>query len=381
MALGFFGNNEDNQQERLPSSIGSKIKMYRELRGMTQQDLGVRCGFNQSSASVRINQYEKGKKEPQEKIIKLIADVLGVDEHVFYNDDYLQVDNIVHAFFDIEDYYGVYPAKCDDGYCLKFGTPIEPTFLYSDFDISSFMDQWYEARERYKIEDRDNDDEKAEKRAKYKLWRAEFPESAGNELVKVSAAKVRMEKLQAEMDELNVRLEGRNELRMLDKALEPYLQDAQGQYEPFSRESDIVFKLLDMLKLKMDVKIHLDDAKATHDIQKHILFGVNIEEMLADKEKLNLYASMVLGLDSIKKYGIMVERDIVSLNKVFYVIHTVDRSQRKYFYKIDDYWDHINFYADNVDSWDEADYDYHDGMLVTLLTRENDHVFEDVKKD
>ena len=41
-----------------PGSIGGKIKKYRELRGWTQKELGIRCGFTESTADVRIAQYE-----------------------------------------------------------------------------------------------------------------------------------------------------------------------------------------------------------------------------------------------------------------------------------------------------------------------------------
>ncbi len=38
-------------------------------------------------ASPRINQYERGKHEPQQKTVKQLADVLGVPAAFLYTDD------------------------------------------------------------------------------------------------------------------------------------------------------------------------------------------------------------------------------------------------------------------------------------------------------
>ena len=41
------------------SSIGGRIKKIREFRNLTQRELGVKCGFSESTADVRIGQYER----------------------------------------------------------------------------------------------------------------------------------------------------------------------------------------------------------------------------------------------------------------------------------------------------------------------------------
>lgn len=61
-------------------TFGNKIKKYRLLRGMTQKELGLRCGFTANSAGERILQYEKNRRIPRPKLLKTIADVLGVKE-------------------------------------------------------------------------------------------------------------------------------------------------------------------------------------------------------------------------------------------------------------------------------------------------------------
>lgn len=47
-------------------AIGERIHFFRTLRGMTQKYLGVRLGFDEKSADVRIAQYESGTRSPKD---------------------------------------------------------------------------------------------------------------------------------------------------------------------------------------------------------------------------------------------------------------------------------------------------------------------------
>lgn len=50
-------------------------------------ELGVRAGIDESSASARINQYERGKHTPDFTTARNLAKVLGVPPAYFYTDD------------------------------------------------------------------------------------------------------------------------------------------------------------------------------------------------------------------------------------------------------------------------------------------------------
>ncbi len=103
-----------------PGSIGGKIKKYRDLRGWSQKELGIRCGFSPSTADVRIAQYEKNKKIPREKALKDIAKALELDECALFDADMLPYNRMFHALFDMEDFHGLHPVKKPDGYYLEF---------------------------------------------------------------------------------------------------------------------------------------------------------------------------------------------------------------------------------------------------------------------
>ena len=148
-----------------PGSIGGKIKRIRELRGYTQKQLGIFCGFSQTSADVRIAQYEKNKKIPREKALNDIAGALGIDECALFDADMLPYNRMYHALFDMEDFHGLHPVKKEDGYYLEFSghTALDQDIHRRDFD--SFLEKWYEMYQKYLPTSTDTKEERDRKTA------------------------------------------------------------------------------------------------------------------------------------------------------------------------------------------------------------------------
>ncbi len=46
-------------------AVGDRIKRARNLRGMTQKELGIAIGFEEKSADIRIAQYESNTRTPK----------------------------------------------------------------------------------------------------------------------------------------------------------------------------------------------------------------------------------------------------------------------------------------------------------------------------
>ncbi|EKF7338154.1 TPA: helix-turn-helix domain-containing protein, partial [Vibrio cholerae] len=67
--------------------IPLRLKEARKKAKLSQKALGVRIGMDESSASPRMNQYEKGKHTPDVQTLKLIADELGVPLNYFFCED------------------------------------------------------------------------------------------------------------------------------------------------------------------------------------------------------------------------------------------------------------------------------------------------------
>lgn len=64
-----------------------RLAQARQRAGLTQWELGVRAGMDPNVASPRINQYERGKHEPQVKTAKALAEALGIPAAFLYTDD------------------------------------------------------------------------------------------------------------------------------------------------------------------------------------------------------------------------------------------------------------------------------------------------------
>lgn len=70
---------------------GSRIKLVREHRGLTQQKLGEMLGYGKSSAN-RIAQYEMGYRSPKANRLKEIAKAMNIREEIFLMPDETPID-------------------------------------------------------------------------------------------------------------------------------------------------------------------------------------------------------------------------------------------------------------------------------------------------
>ncbi|MGK0270134.1 MAG: transcriptional regulator with XRE-family HTH domain [Cocleimonas sp.] len=73
----------------MESPLALRLKTARKAAGVTQQNLGIRLGMEANTASARMNQYEKGKHNPDYQTMQRIAKELDVPVAYFYCDDEL----------------------------------------------------------------------------------------------------------------------------------------------------------------------------------------------------------------------------------------------------------------------------------------------------
>ncbi|EIU6793704.1 helix-turn-helix transcriptional regulator [Vibrio parahaemolyticus] len=63
-----------------------RLKQARNRVGISQRDLGIRLGMDPSSASGRMNHYEKGRHMPDIGTLQKLAQELGVPVAFFFSD-------------------------------------------------------------------------------------------------------------------------------------------------------------------------------------------------------------------------------------------------------------------------------------------------------
>jgi len=72
--------------------IPSRLKNARVSQGISQKELGIRIGLDESSASSRMNHYEKGRHVPDIQTLRKIADELEVPLAYFFCESELSAE-------------------------------------------------------------------------------------------------------------------------------------------------------------------------------------------------------------------------------------------------------------------------------------------------
>ena len=72
--------------------IPERLKQARKKAGISQKELGVRSGMDESSASGRMNHYEKGRHVPDIDMLHHLAKVLDVPLSYFFCEDELSAE-------------------------------------------------------------------------------------------------------------------------------------------------------------------------------------------------------------------------------------------------------------------------------------------------
>jgi len=88
-------------------AVGDRIKRVRNMRGMTLKELGLAVGFDDSSADVRIAQYESGTRTPKEDMLTQIAKVLDVNFRSLYEPTLYAAEDIMYTLFELDEHYKI----------------------------------------------------------------------------------------------------------------------------------------------------------------------------------------------------------------------------------------------------------------------------------
>ena len=57
-------------------AIGERIRWFRKRHGLTQRELGLKLGFTNKTADLRIRQYETGLRNPKRVRSKILPKLL-----------------------------------------------------------------------------------------------------------------------------------------------------------------------------------------------------------------------------------------------------------------------------------------------------------------
>ena len=146
-------------------AIGERIRFFRNLQGITQKQLGIFVGFSESTADVRMAQYESGSRGPKADLIKKLANIFDVSEKALEIPDIDSYIGVMHTLFAMEDLYGLKIDKLDDEICIRLNKNTGTTYV----SMLERFSQWEEMAEKC----RNREISKIE----YDNWRYNYPEA------------------------------------------------------------------------------------------------------------------------------------------------------------------------------------------------------------
>lgn len=259
----------------LQMSVGHKIRAIRDLRGMTQKELGIKAGFSSTTADVRIRQYESNKMVPKDDKLKEIAAALDVDVTALKDHDIYSDLDLMQVLFEIEENYGLVIEKEVDRYVLSFDKE-HLLFRFTNYNL----DSWYRAKLQLQTDSESSDSENKE----YPLWKYRFP-----------------------LD--NLESEKRNEAKVQEK------------YKPFVNTTYCIKKVNEFILLfekltRNGFDIQIATAPERSGIGTFVSCAIFKHSQLleATGEAANAYAEYLSMITAIEKLGIEIERETNSFD-------------------------------------------------------------------
>jgi transcriptional regulator with XRE-family HTH domain len=143
-------------------AIGDRIKRVRNLRNLTQKELGLAVGFEENTADVRIAQYETGTRTPKEDMLKKIAGVLDVNFRSLYDPSLYAAEDLMYTMFELDEHYDLSIHDFDGKKCIAFNH-----FLFDEF-----VAEWQERKKDLA--------EGTISKVEYMEWKLNWPQTVDN---------------------------------------------------------------------------------------------------------------------------------------------------------------------------------------------------------
>lgn len=89
--------------ERYFMTLGEKIKRIRTFRGLTQRDLGLKLGYDEKNADVRIAQYESGYRVPKKDTLLAMSEIMNINSIHLTGTKSRTAEEIMLTFFWLDE--------------------------------------------------------------------------------------------------------------------------------------------------------------------------------------------------------------------------------------------------------------------------------------
>ena len=125
-------------------AFGERIRKFRNMIGMTQQELGTKLGFSEKSAVIRVGQYENENRKPKQDMINNMAYIFDVASEAITVPNIDNYIGLMHTLFALEDRYGLTVTMLDGQICLK------QDINHSNYNrsLADDLQSWYDKKSK-----------------------------------------------------------------------------------------------------------------------------------------------------------------------------------------------------------------------------------------
>jgi len=157
-------------------AVGDRIKRVRNMRGMTQRELGLAVDFDENSADVRIAQYESGTRTPKEDMLTKIAKVLDVNICSLSEPTLYTAEDLMFALFELDEHYGIHLHEITNEYTSDLPRK-QIGVSFNRKLLNDFMSEWLLRKQELA--------EGIITKEEYQEWKLNWPQTAdGNKTIK-----------------------------------------------------------------------------------------------------------------------------------------------------------------------------------------------------
>lgn len=153
-----------NAKNLASANLGQKIRFYRQIAGMTQKELGVACGVNEST----IRNYELGNRYPDSDTIFEISNALDISPYVLATPDPISAASSLQYLFSMEKTLDLTPTTIDGKVYLEVSSEIDvnDATVAPLSNLKRMFSHWATMYEKFINEEIDEET--------YLLWQAKY---------------------------------------------------------------------------------------------------------------------------------------------------------------------------------------------------------------
>ena len=153
-----------NAKNLASANLGQKIRFYRQIAGMTQKELGVACGVNEST----IRNYELGNRYPDSDTIFEISNALEISPYVPATPDPISAASSLQYLFSMEKTLDLTPTTIDGKVYLEVSSDIDvnDATVAPLSNLKRMFSHWATMYEKFINEEIDEET--------YLLWQAKY---------------------------------------------------------------------------------------------------------------------------------------------------------------------------------------------------------------